>query len=153
MSIQATNDTTDDNSTQNNRLSTQTVLIIGGGNVGLSFALLLADKGIHSTVLEKNTYPSISPDDDLDREQFDSRNMALSRRTVQIYQSITLHDYKKHGHKKHGHKNGHKLWDDLQSHACRIDEVKISEQGSFGKATLDKHAEGVESFGQVMENA
>ncbi|WP_078306781.1 FAD-dependent monooxygenase [Moraxella lincolnii] len=148
MSIQATNDTTDDNSTQNNRLSTQTVLIIGGGNVGLSFALLLADKGIHSTVLEKNTYPSISPDEDLDREQFDSRNMALSRRTVQIYQSITLH-----GHKKHGHKNGHKLWDDLQSHACRIDEVKISEQGSFGKATLDKHAEGVESFGQVMENA
>ncbi|MFO1383925.1 MAG: hypothetical protein U1E91_03065 [Moraxella sp.] len=36
---------------------------------------------------------------------------------------------------------------------CRIDEVNISEEGSFGKATLNKHAEGVESFGQVMENA
>ena len=117
----------------------QTVLIIGGGNVGLSFALLLADKGIQSTVLEKIQYPTISPDDDLDRQQFDSRNIALSRRTVQIYERISF--------------NGKSLWHDLQSHACRIDEVKISEQGSFGKATLNKHAENVESFGQVMENA
>lgn len=120
-------------------ITQQSVLIIGGGNVGLSFALLLADKGIKSTLLEKNTYPTINPDDDQDRQQFDSRNMALSRRTVQIYNSISF--------------NGKALWDDLQSHACRIDEVKISEQGSFGKATLNKHAENVESFGQVMENA
>ncbi len=122
-----------------NILTPQTVVIIGGGNVGLSFALLLADKGISSTLLEKANYPTISPDDDLDRAQFDSRNIALSRRTVQIYNSMTF--------------NGKALWDDLQSHACRIDEVSISEEGSFGKATLNKHAEGVESFGQVMENA
>lgn len=115
-------------------ITQQTVVIIGGGNVGLSFALLLASKGISSTLLEKTTYPTINPDDDLDRQQFDSRNMALSRRTVQIYQEIGI-------------------WQDLQSHACRIDEVKISEEGSFGKATLNKYAEGVESFGQVMENA
>lgn len=146
MHAQTTNDTVQEKSIQENapknslsNQSNQTVLIIGGGNVGLSFALLLADKGIHSTVLEKNTYPTISPDDDQDRKQFDSRNMALSRRTVQIYQGIEFH--------------GKALWDDLQSHACRIDEVNISEQDSFGKATLDKHAEGVESFGQVMENA
>lgn len=122
-----------------NPITQQSVLIIGGGNVGLSFALLLADKGIKSTLLEKNTYPTINPDDDQDRQQFDSRNIALSRRTVQIYNDISF--------------NGKALWDDLQSHACRIDEVKISEQGSFGKATLNKHAENVESFGQVMENA
>ena len=115
-------------------ITEQQVIIVGGGNVGLSFALLLADKGIRSTLLEKTRYPTISPDDDERREQFDSRNIALSRRTVQIYDSIGL-------------------WQDLQSHACRIDEVLISEQGSFGKARLDKDAEGVESFGQVMENA
>lgn len=120
-------------------ITSQTVLIIGGGNVGLSFALLLADKGIKSMLLEKAKYPTISPDDDQDRHQFDSRNIALSRRTVQIYSQIKF--------------KNHSLWDDLQSHACRIDKVKISEQGSFGKATLDKHAENVESFGQVMENA
>ena len=122
-----------------NTITSQTVLIIGGGNVGLSFALLLADQGIQSTLLEKTPYPTISPDDDLDRKQFDSRNIALSRRTVQIYNSLVVGD--------------NTLWHELQSHACRIDEVNISEQDSFGKATLNKHAEGVESFGQVMENA
>ena len=113
----------------------QHVLIVGGGHVGLSFALLLAHHGIASTLLEKMGYPTISPNDDSNRSHYlDSRNTALSRRTVQIYQEIGL-------------------WDELQSHACRIDAVQISEQGSFGRAQLNKDEEKVESFGQVMENA
>lgn len=114
----------------------QTITIVGGGHVGLSFALLLANHGIASTLIEKNKYPpNISPDDDTNRVHYlDSRNTALSRRTVQIYQEIGL-------------------WDSLQSHACRIDEVQVSEQNGFGHATLRKAEEGVESFGQVMENA
>lgn len=116
-------------------LTDQQVLIAGGGHVGLSFALLLAHFGIASTLLEKNAYPKISPDDDAPRNHYlDSRNTALSRRTVQIYQEIGL-------------------WEQLQSHACRIDAVQISEQGSFGRAQLNKADEKVESFGQVMENA
>ncbi|KTF05445.1 2-polyprenyl-6-methoxyphenol 4-hydroxylase [marine sediment metagenome] len=111
------------------------MLIVGGGHVGLSFALLLAHHGIASTLLEKNRYPTISPTDDRTRSHYlDSRNTALSRRTVQIYQEIGL-------------------WDELQSHACRIDSVQISEQGSFGRAQLNKVEEKVESFGQVIENA
>ncbi|MGP4715588.1 UbiH/UbiF/VisC/COQ6 family ubiquinone biosynthesis hydroxylase [Psychrobacter sp. T6-6] len=116
-------------------ITEQQVLIVGGGHVGLSFALLLANHGIASTLLEKNCYPTISPTDDRTRSHYlDSRNTALSRRTVQIYQEIGL-------------------WDDLQSHACRIDSVQISEQGSFGRAQLNKAEEKVESFGQVIENA
>ena len=116
-------------------LTDQQVLIVGGGHVGLSFALLLAHHGIASTLLEKNSYPTISPNDDETRSHYlDSRNTALSRRTVQIYQEIGL-------------------WSELQSHACRIDAVQISEQGSFGRAQLNKIDEQVESFGQVMENA
>lgn len=111
------------------------VIIIGGGHVGLSFALLLAHHGIYSTLLETNKYPTIAPDKDTHRKSYlDSRNTALSRRSVQIYGEIGL-------------------WDSLADHACRIDKVKISELDSFGKATLDKEAEGVESFGFVMENA
>ncbi|MDN6274846.1 MAG: FAD-dependent monooxygenase [Psychrobacter sp.] len=116
-------------------MTEQQVLIAGGGHVGLSFALLLAHHGIASTLLEKMRYPTISPNDDSTRSHYlDSRNTALSRRTVQIYQEIGL-------------------WDELQSHACRIDTVQISEQGSFGRAQLNKAEEKVESFGQVMENA
>ena len=119
----------------NARLTAQQVLIVGGGHVGLSFALLLAHHGIASTLLEKNSYPEIGPEDDRSRSHYlDSRNTALSRRTVQIYQEIGL-------------------WSELQSHACRIDAVQISEQGSFGRAQLNKKDEKVESFGQVMENA
>lgn len=115
--------------------SNQNILIVGGGHVGLSFALLLAHHGIYSTLLERQIYPKINPNEDDKRQHYlDSRNTALSRRTVQIYQEIDL-------------------WQDLQSHACRIDGVQISEQGGFGQAFLDKDQEGVESFGQVMENA
>ena len=80
-------------------MNEQKIIIVGGGNVGLSFALLLAKQGIKSTLLEKSTYPTINPDDDTDRTHYlDTRNMALSRRTVQIYQQIGL-------------------WDELQSNA------------------------------------
>ncbi|WP_227526119.1 UbiH/UbiF/VisC/COQ6 family ubiquinone biosynthesis hydroxylase [Psychrobacter sp. FDAARGOS_221] len=127
--------TSEEQTTHKQAITEQTVLIVGGGHVGLSFALLLANQGIASTLLEKNTYPKISPKDDAQRTHYlDSRNTALSRRTVQIYQEIGL-------------------WDELQSHACRIDAVQISEQGSFGAAQLKKEEEKVESFGQVMENA
>ncbi|MEJ6069590.1 FAD-dependent monooxygenase, partial [Psychrobacter sp. 16-Bac2893] len=132
--------TTEENLSKSNNIkytamTEQQVLIAGGGHVGLSFALLLANHGIASTLLEKNSYPTISPNDDSQRSHYlDSRNTALSRRTVQIYQEIGL-------------------WDELQSHACRIDAVQISEQGSFGRAQLNKKDEQVESFGQVMENA
>ncbi len=116
-------------------ITDQNVLIAGGGHVGLSFALMLASKGIASTLLEKNRYPDMSPAADSQRQHYlDSRNTALSRRSVQIYQDIGL-------------------WAGLQSHACRIDSVQVSEQGGFGYAELKKEEEGVESFGQVIENA
>lgn len=116
-------------------ITEQNVIIAGGGHVGLSFALLLAAQGIASSIVERNKYPKLSPKEDAKRTHYlDSRNTALSRRTVQIYQEIDL-------------------WDQLQSHACRIDSVQVSEQGSFGYAQLNKEEENVESFGQVMENA
>ncbi|MDO4427002.1 MAG: FAD-dependent monooxygenase [Moraxella sp.] len=111
------------------------VLVMGGGHVGLSFALLLAHHSIKSTVIEKRRYPTLTPTADTERDQYlDSRNTALSRRTVQIYGEIGL-------------------WQTLETNACRIDTVEIYEKNSFGCATLRKEEEGVESFGYVMENA
>ena len=113
----------------------QEVIIVGGGMVGLSLALMLAKANIGVKLLEAIKYPNY---DDANlapyHSSFDARNSALSRRTVQIYQELGL-------------------WEALQEHATPIYEVHITEQGSFGKARLKAAQEKVESFGQVIENA
>ncbi|TSH78376.1 2-octaprenyl-6-methoxyphenyl hydroxylase [Acinetobacter sp. RF15A] len=113
----------------------QEVIIVGGGMVGLSLALMLAKTNIAVKLLEAIKYPDY---DDVSlapyHSGFDARNSALSRRSVQIYQELGL-------------------WEALQEHATPILEVNITEQGSFGKARLVAEQEKVESFGQVIENA
>ena len=113
----------------------QEVIIVGGGMVGLSLALMLAKAKIAVKLLEAIQYPNYE-DADLApyHSSFDARNSALSRRSVQIYQELGL-------------------WDVLQQHATPILQVHITEQGSFGKARLLAEQEKVESFGQVIENA
>lgn len=114
----------------------QQVIIVGGGMVGLSLALMLAKTNIAVKLLEAIQYPQFIEGQDLPyHSSFDARNSALSRRSVQIYQQLGL-------------------WDDaLQQHATPILQVHITEQGSFGKARLVAEQENVESFGQVIENA
>lgn len=113
----------------------QEVIIVGGGMVGLSLALMLAKTNIAVKLLEAIKYPNY---DDANlapyHSSFDARNSALSRRSVQIYQELGL-------------------WNALQEHATPILEVNITEQGGFGKARLKAGQEKVESFGQVIENA
>lgn len=113
----------------------QQVVIVGGGMVGLSLALMLAKADIQVKLLEAIQYPNY---DDANlapyHSSFDARNTALSRRSVQIYQELGL-------------------WDALQQHATPILTVDITEQGSFGKARLVAQQEKVENFGQVIENA
>ncbi|MCJ8159981.1 2-octaprenyl-6-methoxyphenyl hydroxylase [Acinetobacter zhairhuonensis] len=113
----------------------QEVIIVGGGMVGLSLALMLAKANIAVKLLEAIKYPNY---DDINlapyHSSFDARNSALSRRSVQIYQELGL-------------------WNALQQHATPILQVHITEQGSFGKARLLAEQEKVESFGQVIENA
>ncbi|WP_216940316.1 FAD-dependent monooxygenase [Acinetobacter sp. BY419] len=113
----------------------QEVIIVGGGMVGLSLALMLVKTNIAVKLLEAVKYPDYD-DENLApyHSSFDARNSALSRRSVQIYQELDL-------------------WGALQEHATPILEVNITEQGSFGKARLVAEQEKVESFGQVIENA
>lgn len=113
----------------------QQVIIVGGGMVGLSLALMLAKTNIAVKLLEAIQYPQFIEGQDLPyHSSFDARNSALSRRSVQIYQQLGL-------------------WNALQQHATPILQVHITEQGSFGKARLVAEQENVESFGQVIENA
>lgn len=118
-----------------NDLVTEKVIIVGGGMVGLSLALMLAKQKIQVQLLEAIKYPMFESEGEIPyHSSFDARNTALSRRSVQIYQQLGL-------------------WDLLQAHATPILQVHITEQGSFGKARLVAEEEKVESFGQVIENA
>lgn len=109
-------------------------IIIGGGMVGLSLALMLAKQGLQVQLLEAIRYPNHPDPTQNYHSSFDARNTALSRRSVQIYQDLGI-------------------WAQLQQHATPILQVHISEQGGFGKARLIAEDENVESFGQVIENA
>lgn len=112
------------------------VLIIGGGMVGVTLALLLArEPGLRITLVEAITLPDLKPGEPLPyRPSFDARNTALSRRTVATYRELGL-------------------WDELQTHATPIFQIHVSERGHFGMARLVASEENVESFGQVIENA
>ena len=112
------------------------VLIIGGGMVGVTLALLLArEPGLQITLVEAAQLPLLAPGEPLPfRPSFDARNTALSRRTVATYRELGL-------------------WDDLQAHATPIFDIHISDRGRFGMARLNAAEEQVESFGQVIENA
>ncbi len=113
----------------------QQVIIVGGGMVGLSLALMLAKSNIAVKLLEAVKYPNYDDENVAPyHSSFDARNTALSRRSVQTYQKLGL-------------------WEALQQHATPILQVHITEQGSFGKARLVAEQEKVESFGQVIENA
>ncbi|WP_269914301.1 FAD-dependent oxidoreductase [Acinetobacter sp. HY1485] len=112
----------------------QDIIIVGGGMVGLSLALMLAKQKIQVKLLEAIKYPEYTEQELTYHSSFDARNSALSRRSVQIYQKLGL-------------------WEKLQQHATPILQVHITEEGGFGKARLLAEQEKVESFGQVIENA
>ncbi len=117
----------------NQGLTEVPLLIVGGGMVGLTLALMLAEKGLSVTILEAISYPEEGNHTPY-YSSFDARNTALSRRTIQIFTDLGL-------------------WSVLQEFATPILQIHISEQGSFGKARLDANSENLESFGQVIENA
>ncbi len=108
------------------------LVVVGGGMVGLTLALNLAQQGRRVTVLEAGQYPTQAQA--THHPSFDARNTALSRRSVQVFAGLGL-------------------WEKLQAHATPILQVRISEQGGFGQATLKADEERVENFGQVIENA
>ncbi len=113
------------------------LVIIGGGMVGVTLALLLAQRlpQLRVVLLEATRFPVFQPGQPLPYTPgFDARNTALSRRTIQTFTDLGL-------------------WPQLQPHATPIRQIHVSDRGHFGISRLSAEEEQVESFGQVMENA
>ncbi|MFA6040988.1 MAG: FAD-dependent oxidoreductase, partial [Methylophilus sp.] len=99
----------------------QAVVIVGGGPVGSTLALALAQKGVKTTLLEARTKGAAYPD---------GRALALSYGTKVILERLGI-------------------WDKLASKITAINTIHISQKGSLGRSILKAHEHDLPSLGYV----
>lgn len=110
------------------------IAIIGGGMVGISLALLLAQqKRWRVAVVESQPLKS-------DTEMlaystsFDARSTALSWSSRKIFEKL-------------------KIWTQLQPYATAISQIHVSDRGHIGLTRMDAKEAGVGALGYVVENS
>ena len=105
------------------------VAIVGGGLVGSSLALALANtsSSIKIALIDSQPMAEIN----LNAHQYDGRSIALALSSKKMFVAIGL-------------------WDALQEHATAIKNIHISDQGRFGATRLDSKRYEVESFGYLV---
>lgn len=108
------------------------IVIVGGGMVGVSLALLLEDQYDWKILLIEAQTTSRSADATYS-PSFDARSTALSWSTRRIYQSIGL-------------------WSELEPFVSTIDQIHVSDRGHIGLTRIDAQAADVEALGYVIEN-
>jgi 2-octaprenyl-6-methoxyphenol hydroxylase len=106
--------------------STYDTLIVGGGLVGASLALALAQIGLRVCVVEASAAREASP------PSFDDRTLALGAASCGILRGLGL-------------------WEALEDSATPIRQVIVSELDRPGRVNLDAAESGRDSFGHVVE--
>jgi 2-octaprenyl-6-methoxyphenol hydroxylase len=104
---------------------THDIAIVGGGLVGSSLAIALADSGLSVALIEA-VPPRASA-----QASYDERNLALARATVTALGVLGV-------------------WPRVAAQAQAIRRIHISRAGEFGSVRLDARREGVDSFGAVL---
>ena len=109
------------------------IVIVGGGMVGISLALLLARQNHAWRVLlleakdfGNSQQPDFSP-------SFDARSTALSWSSRTIFHAADL-------------------WSELQPHSSDIKNIHVSDRGRVGLTRINAEEVGVEALGYVLEN-
>lgn len=100
------------------------VVILGGGVVGATLALMLAQNQYQVLLIEKNPPQSLADD-------LSARTVALSYASIHILESL-------------------QVWQPLQHRAVPIKEVAVSVAGRFGRSHLRALQQGVAFLGQVV---
>ncbi|HHM04621.1 MAG TPA: 2-octaprenyl-6-methoxyphenyl hydroxylase [Gammaproteobacteria bacterium] len=103
------------------------ILIVGGGMVGASLALSLADSGLSIGVIEAVPFRSSG------QPSYDDRAIALAQGTRRIFSAMGV-------------------WEVLEGEVTPIRHIHISDRGHFGATRLDARDHGVEALGYVVEN-
>ncbi|MCG5501029.1 2-octaprenyl-6-methoxyphenyl hydroxylase [Ectothiorhodospira lacustris] len=103
------------------------ILIAGGGMVGATLGLGLADSGYRVGIIEAQP-PGVPG-----QPSYDERATALSWSSRCILERLGL-------------------WAELAPHAAPIGHIHVSQMGYFGSVRLDHREEGVEALGYVIVN-
>lgn len=123
-------------------MKTFDICLVGGGMVGATLALLLAQQRQDWRIGLVESFPMAAAKADngaaantsLYQPSFDARSSALSLGTVQVFQDLGL-------------------WQELSQHHTAIKTVHVSDRGHFGGSKIHHSEEGVELLGSVVENA
>jgi len=103
------------------------VAIVGGGMVGASLALALAETGLSILLIE-----AVAPDS-ITQPSFDDRTTALGNASRRIFQALGV-------------------WPAIAPRAAAIRTIHVSDAGRFGFARLRAQEQGIEAFGFVVTN-
>lgn len=100
------------------------LVIVGGGLVGASLALALADSGLSIGLVEARALDASG------HPAFDDRAIALSQGSLRIFERLGL-------------------WQELAPSAAPIRHIHVSDRGHFGVTRLSASGQGVPALGQV----
>ena len=114
----------------------QNIVIIGGGMVGVSLALLLSrvlqKKSVSITLVEQFAFPKVQASP-VFQPSFDERSTALSAGSIAILQQIGC-------------------WPLLKNECETIASVHVSDRGHFGGVQLNAKDYNMDALGYVVEN-
>lgn len=109
------------------------IVVIGGGMVGSSFALMLArmcaSNNFSMLIIEASAFTDAANG----HNSFDSRSTALSFGSSNILRDAGL-------------------WDSLSALAAPIQSIAVSDKGRFGRTELSSADYGIDALGYVVEN-
>ena len=108
------------------------MVIVGGGMVGISLALILAAQRDWKILLVEAQSMKLGSASN-HSASFDDRSTALSWTSRNIYQSIGI-------------------WDQLSKHLTDIRQIHVSDRGHGGLTRMSATEAGVDALGYVVEN-
>ena len=108
------------------------MVIVGGGMVGISLALILAAQRDWKILLVEAQSMKLGSASN-HSASFDDRSTALSWTSRNIYQSIGI-------------------WDQLSKHLTDIRQIHVSDRGHGGLTRMSAAEAGVDALGYVVEN-
>ncbi len=110
------------------------IAIIGGGMVGASLALLLAEQKPNWQIALLEAQPFADADQIQFQPSFDARSTAIAQGSVEILRELGV-------------------WESLAKHATAISQVHVSDAGHFMGGLIDANTYDLDAVGYVIPNA